>query len=105
MKSKPHYLKEWRVYRDLSGEHLAEKVGLGRQAVWKLENFKKNLVLETILKLAKALDIGPGDMFYPPPTDTRSRLNQRLLNLNEHDLETVAALVDSLSRRSTKQSA
>lgn len=105
MKRKPHYLKEWRVHRGLSGEELAEKIGVGRQAIWKLENFKKNLVLETILKIAEALQIGPGAMFSPPPSDTRSRLLMSLQDLNEDDIEAVAALVDSLSRRSTRMRA
>jgi len=46
----------------LSQEKLAEKTGLNRNYVGEIERAEKNITLETLQKIAKALDVRVGDL-------------------------------------------
>jgi transcriptional regulator with XRE-family HTH domain len=55
-------LRELRRRRVLTLEELAEKAGLGRNTVWRLEHGVMGAQPRTIRKLAKALDVEPEDL-------------------------------------------
>jgi transcriptional regulator with XRE-family HTH domain len=52
-----------RVARGYSQEELAEKAGLHRNYVGSLERGERNVALENIVKLAKALAVSSRDLF------------------------------------------
>ena len=56
-------LRQIRDERGYSQEELAEKAGLHRNYVGGIERGERNVALENIVKLAKALSIKPGDLF------------------------------------------
>ena len=51
-----HQFKELRKMKQLTQTQLAEKIGLEKGAISKIENGKFNLTLATINKIASALD-------------------------------------------------
>jgi len=55
-------LKELRRRRVLTLEELAEKAGVGRNTIWRLEHGVMGAQPRTIRKLAKALDVEPEDL-------------------------------------------
>lgn len=98
-----YYLKEWREYRGFTLEELAEEVGYAqRGGLQKIEKAKKNLTWARLILIAKALDISPGDVFFPPPVGARAQLASDIKRLNEDDLEPVADLVKSLLKRDAR---
>jgi transcriptional regulator with XRE-family HTH domain len=55
-------LRELRRRRVLTLEELAEKAGVGRNTVWRLEHGLMGAQPRTIRKLAKALDVEPEEL-------------------------------------------
>lgn len=56
-------VRSLRLKRGLSQEQLAERAGLHRTYVSSLERGHRNVGLDNILDLAKALGINPADLF------------------------------------------
>jgi transcriptional regulator with XRE-family HTH domain len=55
-------LRDLRRRRVLTLEELAEKAGVGRNTVWRLEHGLMGAQPRTIRKLAKALDVEPEEL-------------------------------------------
>lgn len=55
-----------RLAAGLSQERLADKAGLHRTYVSSLERGLRNVGLDNILRLAKALEVSPTDLFEDP---------------------------------------
>jgi transcriptional regulator with XRE-family HTH domain len=55
-------LRELRRRRVLTLEELAEKAGVGRNTIWRLEHGVMGAQPRTIRKLAKALDVEPEEL-------------------------------------------
>ena len=58
-------VRKWRTKRGLTQEELAEKSGLHRNYISDLERGTRNVGLENILALAKALGIKPSKLVDP----------------------------------------
>jgi transcriptional regulator with XRE-family HTH domain len=55
-------LRELRTAKGLSQESLADKAGLHRSYVWGIENGRRNVSLENIVRIAHALRVPPRDL-------------------------------------------
>jgi transcriptional regulator with XRE-family HTH domain len=58
-------LREIRTERNLSQERLAELAGLDRNYIGQIERAERNVALVNIIRIAKALEVEPQDLFTP----------------------------------------
>jgi transcriptional regulator with XRE-family HTH domain len=77
-----HYLREWREFRDMTGEQLAEAIGRSPASISQLENGRQGYRQKTLEDLARALRTDPAS----------------LLGRNPFDPDGVWALADRISR-------
>ncbi len=64
-----HTLREERKARGISHEKLAASAGISRQAVGKIESGERNPTMQTIYKLAKAMDMTLEEFVKKMPID------------------------------------
>lgn len=69
MAKQRHFIKEWRKFRHLTQEQLAERVGYDRSYINKIENGKKRYDQPFLEAAAEALQCEPADLIMRDPTD------------------------------------
>ena len=62
-----HYLREWRAYRGLTQERLAERAGLTPGAISQLENDQVGYTQASLEALANALQCEPAELLGRDP--------------------------------------
>jgi len=62
-----HYVREWRKFRGLTQERLAERTPFSPGAISQLETARTNYTQDMIEALAQALDCLPGDLISRNP--------------------------------------
>jgi transcriptional regulator with XRE-family HTH domain len=62
-----HYVKQWRAYRGLNQEQLAERVDKSRGLISQIESGSTDLTESMIYALADAFQCAPGDLFRVNP--------------------------------------
>lgn len=82
-----HFLREWRKYRGLTQEQLAERIDVTAGAISQLENGIINYTQPTIEALAYALSCEPGDILSRDPRldDAISELRTLLQAVDRDD--------------------
>lgn len=63
------FLKEWRKFRGLSQERLADRLGVHKGDISNLENGKRRYNQDVLEALADALECEPADLIMRDPTD------------------------------------
>jgi len=69
-----HFFKEWREYRKLSQERLADRLGTTGATVSRMENYQSQYNAGYLQALADALDCEPADLFHPPDRPSVDKL-------------------------------
>jgi transcriptional regulator with XRE-family HTH domain len=64
-----HFIREWRKHRGLTQEQLAERIGIGRSYLTKIENGARRYDQPFLEAAADALRCDPGDLITRDPTD------------------------------------
>lgn len=68
----PTFLKQWREFRDLTQEQLAEKIGQTGSSISQLERGKQGFGDKTLADLAAALECSPVDILAFDPKQPNS---------------------------------
>lgn len=63
------YFKEWRKFRHLTQEEVAERIGTSTSTISQLETGKQGFTDTTLIALAEALNCGPGDLLMRNPLE------------------------------------
>ena len=72
MASQRHYIKEWRKYRGLTQEQLAERIGIARSYLTKIERGARRYDQPFLEAAAEALRCDAGDIITRNPSDPES---------------------------------
>ncbi|MRI57383.1 XRE family transcriptional regulator [Methylobacterium sp. DB1607] len=71
-RGRPHFIKEWREYRGLKQEQLAERIGKSVATVSQIESRKQDYTKTTLEAIADALMCEPADLVMRNPLDTEA---------------------------------
>ena len=63
-----HFIKEWRKFRGLTQEQLAERIGVAISSISQLETMKQGYSQPTLEAIADALNCQPADLLMRDPT-------------------------------------
>jgi transcriptional regulator with XRE-family HTH domain len=69
MSRQPHYIKEWRKHRGLTQEQLAERIGIDKGYLSKIENGKRRYDQPFLEAAAVVLQCAPADLIIRDPSD------------------------------------
>jgi transcriptional regulator with XRE-family HTH domain len=69
MAKQRHFIREWRKFRDLNQEQLAERMGVGQPFISKIERGAQSPDLEFLERAADALNCSTTDLIKRDPND------------------------------------
>lgn len=72
MSKQPHYVREWRKFRGLTQEQLAERIGIDKGYLSKIENGKRRYDQPFLEAAAAAMSCEPADLIIRNPIDSQS---------------------------------
>jgi transcriptional regulator with XRE-family HTH domain len=68
-KAQRHYIREWRKHRELTQEQLAERIGITKSYLSKIESGKKRYDQPFLEAAAEVLRCEPADLIVRDPSD------------------------------------
>ena len=86
MENPGHFIKQWRKYRNLTQQQVADRVELDKSSVSRIETGKVEYYQSTLEAFAFALGVEPADLLRPPPSEkdqTRNELAEYVLSLDQ----------------------
>lgn len=69
MPKRGHFIREWRKYRELTQDQLAERIGINRAYLSKIESGKRRYDQPFLEAAAEVLRCEPADLIIRDPTD------------------------------------
>lgn len=97
-----NYLRDWRLYRGMTLEELADKVGTNKSVISLLENEKRPLSAKWLRKLAEALDTQPGYILDHDPNGISADIFDIWSRISEIDREHAARVLSTFTKTGTK---
>lgn len=98
---RPHYLREWRLFRKMTQEQLAEAVGTSKSQISELERFNLQLSPKWLRRLAPILGVQQGHILDHDPDDLDSDIIDIWARIPERDRETAARVLRGFARTGT----
>ena len=65
-----HFIREWREFRGMTQEELAEAIGTTKTSISRLEALKQGYTQDMLEAIAEALGVHTGVLLTRPPNDT-----------------------------------
>lgn len=97
-----NYLKQWRLYREMSQDELAAKIDTTKAVISLLENEKRPLSSKWLRKLADALDTSPGYILDHDPNEISADIFSIWNGIDQIDREQAARILSTFTRTGTK---
>ncbi|UJW87921.1 helix-turn-helix domain-containing protein [Devosia sp. SL43] len=94
-----HFIRQWRKYRRLTQEQLADRIDATSGAISQLENGIINYTQPTLEALAYALNCEPGDLLTRDPNLDGAIIDLMRLIRQKDAAATVMALLNALPDR------
>ena len=91
-------VREYRLSKELTQQELAEKSDLSLPFINLIENNRRNLSVDTLLKILSAMDIDPSDFFRPlsETSDDNLQLLIEKIQLNQNRTEIIELFLNIL---------
>ena len=91
-------VREYRLSKKLTQQELAEKSDLSLPFINLIENNRRNLSVDTLLKILSAMDINPSDFFRPlsETSDDNLQLLIEKIQLNKNRTEIIDLFLNIL---------
>ena len=91
-------VREYRLSKELTQQELAEKSDLSLPFINLIENNRRNLSVDTLLKILSAMDIDPSDFFRPlsETSDDDLQLLIEKIQLNKNRTEIIELFLNIL---------
>lgn len=92
-------VREYRLSKKLTQQELAEKSDLSLPFINLIENNRRNLSVDTLLKILSAMDIDPSDFFRPlsETSDDSLQLLIEKIQLNKNRTEIIDLFLNILN--------
>ena len=92
-------VREYRLSKKLTQQELAEKSDLSLPFINLIENNRRNLSVDTLLKILSAMDINPSDFFRPlsETSDDNLQLLIEKIQLNKNRTEIIDLFLNFLN--------
>ena len=92
-------VREYRLRKKLTQQELAEKSDLSLPFINLIENNRRNLSVDTLLKILSAMDIDPSDFFRPlsETSDNNLQLLIEKIQLNKNRTEIIDLFLNILN--------
>ena len=92
-------VREYRLSKKLTQQELAEKSDLSLPFINLIENNRRNLSVDTLLKILSAMDIDPSDFFRPfsETSDDNLQLLIEKIQLNKNRTEIIDLFLNFLN--------
>lgn len=92
-------VREYRLSKELTQQELAEKSDLSLPFINLIENNRRNLSVDTLLKILSAMDIDPSDFFRPlsETSDDNLQLLIEKIQLDKNRTEIIELFLSILS--------
>lgn len=92
-------VREYRLSKELTQQELAEKSDLSLPFINLIENNRRNLSVDTLLKILSAMDIDPSDFFRPlsETSDNNLQLLIEKIQLNKNRTEIIDLFLNILN--------
>lgn len=102
MKPRPeHFLREWRHYRQMSQQQLADAIDSSKAVIGLLENGDRRLSDKWLRKLAPALGTQPGFILDHDPNDVPTDILDIWANIPEESRPQAERMLRALARTGT----
>lgn len=94
-----HFMSEWRDYRGLTQEQLADRLGVGKSSVSRWENDVRGIDMGVLAAICEALDIQPTAIYRRPPTANSKSPEDMLAAAPESVRKEAAEFIEYLIRK------
>jgi transcriptional regulator with XRE-family HTH domain len=97
----PHYLREWRKFRHMTQQELADAVGTSKTVVSEMERGNLQLSPKWLRKFAPVLRTQPGHILDHDPEELDSDIIDIWARIDERDKEQALRVLRSFDRTGT----
>ena len=97
----PHYLRQWRQFRGLTQQQLADAVNTSKTVVSEMERFNLQLSPKWLRRFAPVLRTQPGHIIDHDPADLDNDIIDIWSRIDEQDREQALRVLRSFERTGT----